>query len=218
MVTSLLDCSEGIIRAMKDGNGKRTFALWLLVTMSCYPWDSNTKQTPRQPTPGLSGSQWSEDLFHEPSQHNEPPIPGPSQASDSQLPSHETILLLSLNLRWLQHNHLRNLLLGPPLPSLSSSSTIRPSEPSPHSNNKALQEFTNMRPMIMIPQPIVHEYINQIFLEHRQFLLMIPFVDVTHQNEMCREFQVELNSLLGNALEAYPVEEITGIISKVLQK
>ncbi|MBW0518169.1 hypothetical protein O181_057884 [Austropuccinia psidii MF-1] len=39
------------------------------------------KQTQRQPTPGLSGTRWSEDLFREPSQHNEPPIPGVSQPS-----------------------------------------------------------------------------------------------------------------------------------------
>ncbi|MBW0580355.1 hypothetical protein O181_120070 [Austropuccinia psidii MF-1] len=39
------------------------------------------KQTPRQPTPGPSGTQWLEDLCGEPSQHNEPPIPGPSPSS-----------------------------------------------------------------------------------------------------------------------------------------
>ncbi|MBW0571383.1 hypothetical protein O181_111098, partial [Austropuccinia psidii MF-1] len=33
------------------------------------------KQTPRQPTPGPSGTQWSEELFRE------PPIPGPSPSS-----------------------------------------------------------------------------------------------------------------------------------------
>ncbi|MBW0529139.1 hypothetical protein O181_068854 [Austropuccinia psidii MF-1] len=40
------------------------------------------KKTPWQPTPGLSGTQWSEDLSHKPSQHNEPPIPGPSPSSE----------------------------------------------------------------------------------------------------------------------------------------
>ncbi|MBW0486846.1 hypothetical protein O181_026561 [Austropuccinia psidii MF-1] len=64
------------------------------------------KQSPRQLTPGLSGTQFLEDLFRnkqppfpfliltfassklnlppfiEPSQHNEPPIPGPSQSSE----------------------------------------------------------------------------------------------------------------------------------------
>ncbi|MBW0504918.1 hypothetical protein O181_044633 [Austropuccinia psidii MF-1] len=43
MVTSLLDRSEVIIRPMKDGDGKRTFKLGLIVTMSCHPWDSNAK-------------------------------------------------------------------------------------------------------------------------------------------------------------------------------
>ncbi|MBW0499097.1 hypothetical protein O181_038812 [Austropuccinia psidii MF-1] len=40
------------------------------------------EQNPWQPTPGQSGTQWSEDLFPETSQHNEPPIPGPSQPSE----------------------------------------------------------------------------------------------------------------------------------------
>ncbi|MBW0471763.1 hypothetical protein O181_011478 [Austropuccinia psidii MF-1] len=53
----------------------------------CVPF----KQTPWQPTPGLSGTQCELTLppFVEPSQYNEPPIPGSSQSSESQLPSHE---------------------------------------------------------------------------------------------------------------------------------
>ncbi|MBW0492142.1 hypothetical protein O181_031857 [Austropuccinia psidii MF-1] len=71
------------------------------------------EQTPWKPTPGPSGTQWSENLFHskqqyshllilnfnsseltlppfvEPSQYNEPPIPGLSQSYESQVPSHE---------------------------------------------------------------------------------------------------------------------------------
>ncbi|MBW0574560.1 hypothetical protein O181_114275 [Austropuccinia psidii MF-1] len=43
MVTSLLDWSQVIIRPMKDGNGKRTFELGPIVTMSCQPWDSHSK-------------------------------------------------------------------------------------------------------------------------------------------------------------------------------
>ncbi|MBW0482517.1 hypothetical protein O181_022232 [Austropuccinia psidii MF-1] len=39
------------------------------------------EQTLRQPTPGPSGTQWLEDLSHEPSQTKEPPIPGPSPSS-----------------------------------------------------------------------------------------------------------------------------------------
>ncbi|MBW0557009.1 hypothetical protein O181_096724, partial [Austropuccinia psidii MF-1] len=102
MVTSLLDLSEVIIRPMKDGDGKRTFKLGLIVTMSCHRWDSNAKnktpqippdktlpfqvlrrkKTPWQFTPGPSGTRWSEDLFCEASQHKEPPIPGLSQSSE----------------------------------------------------------------------------------------------------------------------------------------
>ncbi|MBW0580259.1 hypothetical protein O181_119974, partial [Austropuccinia psidii MF-1] len=82
MVTSLLDLSEVIIRPMKDGDGKKTFNFGPIVTMSCHQWDSNTKnkppksprqdspvpslprkQTPQQPTPGPSGTRWSEELF-----------------------------------------------------------------------------------------------------------------------------------------------------------
>ncbi|MBW0463318.1 hypothetical protein O181_003033 [Austropuccinia psidii MF-1] len=48
------------------------------------------EQTLWQSTPGLSGTQWSEDLFREPSQPDEPPIPGPSKVSDSHLPSHKS--------------------------------------------------------------------------------------------------------------------------------
>ncbi|MBW0512779.1 hypothetical protein O181_052494 [Austropuccinia psidii MF-1] len=90
-------------------------------------------------------------------------------------------------------------------------------ESSPHSHNEAWQEFTNLRPTIMIPQAIVHKSTNQILLKHGRLLPMIPFVDVAHQNEMHWEFQEKLNSLLGQALEAYPKEEITRIVSKSLK-
>ncbi|MBW0537570.1 hypothetical protein O181_077285 [Austropuccinia psidii MF-1] len=43
MVTSLLDQREVIIQPMKDGNGKRTFELGPIVTMSCHPRDANAK-------------------------------------------------------------------------------------------------------------------------------------------------------------------------------
>ncbi|MBW0570432.1 hypothetical protein O181_110147 [Austropuccinia psidii MF-1] len=50
MVTSLLDLSEVIIRPMKNGDGKRTFELGPIVTLSCHRWDSNAKnKTPRIP-------------------------------------------------------------------------------------------------------------------------------------------------------------------------
>ncbi|MBW0475286.1 hypothetical protein O181_015001 [Austropuccinia psidii MF-1] len=84
---------------------------------------------------------------------------------------------------------------------------------SPHSHNETQQEFTDLQLTLMIPQAVVHESISQILLEHCQFLHMIPFLDVTHQNEMHQEFWEELKSLLGQELEAYPKEDITGIVS-----
>ncbi|MBW0493490.1 hypothetical protein O181_033205 [Austropuccinia psidii MF-1] len=82
MVISLLDCNKVIVGPMKDGNGKRTFKLGLIVTMCYHPWDSNLRKTPWQPTPGPNDTSWLEDLFPEPSQHDEQPIPGPSQPSE----------------------------------------------------------------------------------------------------------------------------------------
>ncbi|MBW0569071.1 hypothetical protein O181_108786 [Austropuccinia psidii MF-1] len=116
MVTLLLDWRKVIIWPIKDGNGKRRFKLRPIFSMSCHPWDSNSKvkqnqlnplqqdspipslpcrQTPRQLTPGLSGNQWLEASFHEYSQPNEPPIPGPSPSSEphedptTRKPKHE---------------------------------------------------------------------------------------------------------------------------------
>ncbi|MBW0551261.1 hypothetical protein O181_090976 [Austropuccinia psidii MF-1] len=89
MVNLLLNQSKVIIHPMKDGNGKRTFELGPIVTMSCPPWDSNAKffplhieqnppsspqqdspvpcmpceQTAWQPTSRLSGTRWLQDLF-----------------------------------------------------------------------------------------------------------------------------------------------------------
>ncbi|MBW0535689.1 hypothetical protein O181_075404, partial [Austropuccinia psidii MF-1] len=88
---SLLDHREVIIRPMKDGNGKRRFKLGPITTMSCNPRDSNAKESPvpsmpckqtlPQPAPGPSVTQSLEELFYEPLQPDEPPIPGPSQSS-----------------------------------------------------------------------------------------------------------------------------------------
>ncbi|MBW0503434.1 hypothetical protein O181_043149 [Austropuccinia psidii MF-1] len=105
MVTSLLNWSKVIIQPMKDGNSKRTFEVGPIVTMSCHPWHSNTKrkthQIPHNKTllflvclarKLCDKSLQAQVAPDEPSQHNEPPITGPSQASDSQLPSHENNL------------------------------------------------------------------------------------------------------------------------------
>ncbi|MBW0480068.1 hypothetical protein O181_019783 [Austropuccinia psidii MF-1] len=78
-----------------------------------------------------------------------------------------------------------------------------PASSSPHSHNEAFQEFANLQLTLMIPQEIVHDSIQVILLENRQFLHMIPFVDATHPSEMHQEFWEELNTLLGKELEAY---------------
>ncbi|MBW0467923.1 hypothetical protein O181_007638 [Austropuccinia psidii MF-1] len=120
------------------------------------------KQTPQQATPGLSGTGWLEDLFCEPSQHNEPPIPGPSQSYKSQVPSHEDALThepepeVAPTQSMEEHfaspatPHfviiINNMAVGspPPLPS------------SPHSHNEAWQEFTNLQPTLIISQAVFH--------------------------------------------------------------
>ncbi|MBW0486471.1 hypothetical protein O181_026186 [Austropuccinia psidii MF-1] len=55
-----------------------------------------------------------------------------------------------------------------------------PTASSPESHNEAWQELKDLQPTLMIPQAIIHKSINQIFLEHRHFLYLIPFMDVTH--------------------------------------
>ncbi|MBW0592034.1 hypothetical protein O181_131749, partial [Austropuccinia psidii MF-1] len=90
MVTSLLDLSEVIIPPMKDCDGERTFVFGPIVTITKPPksprQDSPVpslpcEQTLWQPTPGPSGTRWSEELFRELSRTKEPPIPGPSPSS-----------------------------------------------------------------------------------------------------------------------------------------
>ncbi|MBW0580505.1 hypothetical protein O181_120220 [Austropuccinia psidii MF-1] len=76
MVTSLLNRSEVIIRPMKDEQNPPN------PPQQDSPVPSlPRKQTPRKPTPGPSGTRWSEELFHEPSKNEEPPIAGPSPSS-----------------------------------------------------------------------------------------------------------------------------------------
>ncbi|MBW0559936.1 hypothetical protein O181_099651 [Austropuccinia psidii MF-1] len=204
MVTSLLDWSEVIIRLVKDGDGRRTIEFGPIVTMSGHPWDSNAKDLfcSKKPKFHLISTFDSSELtltpFAEPSRTNEPPIPFPSPSSKP----HEDVPTC-----------------GPEPEMTPTQSMEEPFAPSsPHSRDEARQEFTDLRPTLMIAQAIIHESINQILLEHCQFLHMIPFMDVTHPTEMHQEFREEQNSLLGQALEAYPKEDITGIVSKYLDK
>ncbi|MBW0498772.1 hypothetical protein O181_038487 [Austropuccinia psidii MF-1] len=156
------------------------------------------KQTPQQPTPGPSGTQWSEDLFCgkqqaipfviltfnsseltlppfvEPSQHNEPPIPGPSKCSKPQVPSHEDALNREPEPEEALTQSTGGTFCSPP-PLSPSMENLTAS--SPQSYNEAWQEFTDLHPTLMIPQAIVYKSIRRILLEHRQLLHMIPFVE-----------------------------------------
>ncbi|MBW0537756.1 hypothetical protein O181_077471 [Austropuccinia psidii MF-1] len=185
------------------------------------------EQTPRQPTPGPSGTQWSEELFREPSRTEEPPIPGPSPLS--QPPEDDTTCEPKPEVAPTQSTEepfarpatprsiiiINNTPVGSPLlltrlahlPLLFPPQCPREPQRLPppvqrpsHSNDEALQEFTNLRPTLMIPRAIVHKSINQILLEHCHLLHMIPFVDATHQNEMHWEFWEEPNSHLSQEL------------------
>ncbi|MBW0485981.1 hypothetical protein O181_025696 [Austropuccinia psidii MF-1] len=246
MLTSLLDWSEVIFQPTKHGDCKRKFELGPIITMSCHPCyfslaiEQNPpnpppqdtpiphmpcEQTPRQPTPGPSGAQWLEDLFRETSQHNEPPIPGPIQCSKPQVPSQEDALTHEPEPEEALTQSMKEPFARPatppsipPVAAKNPNSSSSPAPRSPQSHDEARQEFTNLRPTLMIPRAIVHKSINRILLEHCQLLYMITFVDATCQNEMHREFGEELNSLLGQALEAYPKEDITGIVSKFDKK
>ncbi|MBW0523502.1 hypothetical protein O181_063217 [Austropuccinia psidii MF-1] len=142
------------------------------------------KQTLQQSTPGPS----------EPSKHNEQPIPGLSQPSEPHeytltcKPEPEVALMQSTEEPFACPTSPTSVIIIDDTPIGS---------PSPHSHDEAQQEFMYLQPTFMIPQAIVHKSINQILLEHHQFLHMIPFVDVTHQNEMHQKLREELNSLLG---------------------
>ncbi|MBW0523948.1 hypothetical protein O181_063663 [Austropuccinia psidii MF-1] len=131
------------------------------------------EKTLPQPTPGPSRTQCELTLppFVEPPWHNVPPIPGPSQASDYQLPSHEPEVapvkstedcfacpatppsIITINDMPVRTPH-------PPLPLVPSTEIppitsenpipSPPAQSSPHSHNEALQELTNLQPTLMI--------------------------------------------------------------------
>ncbi|MBW0465883.1 hypothetical protein O181_005598 [Austropuccinia psidii MF-1] len=175
MVTSLLDHSKVIIPPMKQGNGKRTFDLGLIVTHEENPPNPPQQDSPvprmareqalRKPTPGPSGTQWLGDLFCKPSQHNEPHIPGPSQASEP----HEDPLTCEPEPEMDPTQSTEEPFDPPSLHSYPGSFPRDPSHfpqepnlllpPGPsslQSPNEAWQEFTDLQLTLMIPQAIVH--------------------------------------------------------------
>ncbi|MBW0502981.1 hypothetical protein O181_042696 [Austropuccinia psidii MF-1] len=59
---------------------------------------------------------------------------------------------------------------SPEIPPISPENPTASSSPVtsfPHSHDEICQEFTDLRPTLMIPQAIVHKSINQILLENR---------------------------------------------------
>ncbi|MBW0470980.1 hypothetical protein O181_010695 [Austropuccinia psidii MF-1] len=214
MVTPLLHRSEVIIRPTKHGNEQDPpNPLQQDTPFPCMPHDEMTMPP-----------------FSEPSQHDEPHIPGQSQCPKPQVLSHEDPLNCEPESEEAPMQSLEEPfgtpstptpVPSPEIPPIASENPTASSPPapsSPLSHNEAWQELTNLCPNLMIPWAIVDKSINRIWLEHRQFLHMIHFMDATHQNEMHREFGEKLNSLLGQELEAYPKEEIIRIVSKLNKK
>ncbi|MBW0507804.1 hypothetical protein O181_047519 [Austropuccinia psidii MF-1] len=153
------------------------------------------EQTLRQLTPGLSGTQWLEDLFvhkqpkipflistfysseltltHfvEPSQPDEPPIPGLSQPSEPYEdastcePEPEVAPIQSMEEPFAHPTTtpsiiiINDMLIGSstPSPEIPPISPKDPTASSPQSHNEAWQEFMELRLTLMIPQAIVHE-------------------------------------------------------------
>ncbi|MBW0483126.1 hypothetical protein O181_022841 [Austropuccinia psidii MF-1] len=112
-----------------------------------------------QPAPGPSGTQWSENLFHEHSQHDEPPMQGLSQSSEPHEDVTTSFPALPGSVIIID-----DMPVGSPPPL--SPSPENPTTSSPQSHNEAWQDFTELQPTLMIPQAIIHESINQILMEH----------------------------------------------------
>ncbi|MBW0532419.1 hypothetical protein O181_072134 [Austropuccinia psidii MF-1] len=110
------------------------------------PWQDSPiphmprKQTPRQPTPGPN-----------PSQHDEPPIPGPSPSSKpledipTCEPEPEVAPMQSTEEHFACPATPRSVII------INDIAPKNPTASSPHSHDDALQEFTNLRPTLMIP-------------------------------------------------------------------
>ncbi|MBW0479066.1 hypothetical protein O181_018781 [Austropuccinia psidii MF-1] len=95
----------------------------------CIPF----KQTLSQPTPSLSGTQWSEDLFCA-----FPTTPVSIIIIDDTAVGSSTLTPVH----------------SPEIPRIAPEN---PTASSPHSHDEALQEFTTLQQTLMIPQEIVHD-------------------------------------------------------------
>ncbi|MBW0550517.1 hypothetical protein O181_090232 [Austropuccinia psidii MF-1] len=171
MVTSLLYQSKLIIRLMKDGYGKRTFELGLIVTHEIQmPKTKPTKSPPTRLTHSMYASREnpmathsrSEDLFWEPSQHNEPPIPGLSPSSKPPEDVLTSPPATPRSIIIIDDTPVGSPTPPPstPTPDLPPIATENPTASSPpvpsssHSYDDTCQEFNDLRPTLMIPQAI----------------------------------------------------------------
>ncbi|MBW0563611.1 hypothetical protein O181_103326 [Austropuccinia psidii MF-1] len=131
------------------------------------------EQTLQQPTPGLSGTQWLEDLFCEPLQMDAPPIPGPSPSSKPHEdvpncePEPEVASKQSMEEPFACPTPSSPLTIcpsDPPSPfCLPDSATFpfcspslpsspeKPTTSSTHSHNDTRQEFTDLQLTLLIP-------------------------------------------------------------------
>ncbi|MBW0543958.1 hypothetical protein O181_083673 [Austropuccinia psidii MF-1] len=166
MVTSLLDLSEVIIWRMKDGDGKRTFKLGLIVTMSCHRWDSNAKNKthlipPNKTLPFLNPQFLAR--VHPPNHlrtlrlEPEPEV-APTQSTEKPFAClftpYSIIIIKDTPIESPPSHPVFPLSTPTPVPSQcpQEPQLLLPPVQSPsHSHNDACQEFTNLQPTLMIP-------------------------------------------------------------------
>ncbi|MBW0582339.1 hypothetical protein O181_122054 [Austropuccinia psidii MF-1] len=115
------------------------------------------KQTLRQPTPGPSGTRWSEELFPEPSQIKEPPIPGlspsfqPPEDNTTHEPEPEVAPTQSMEEPFAFPATPHSIIIIDDTPGSLPVPPRTPMQSPSHSHNEACQEFTDLRPTLMIP-------------------------------------------------------------------
>ncbi|MBW0513789.1 hypothetical protein O181_053504 [Austropuccinia psidii MF-1] len=151
---------------MKDGDGKRTFKLGPIVTMGFKRQKQNPPNPPNKThlfnvclASKPRGTQWVEDLSCEPSQHNEPPIPGPSSSAEppedilTREPEPEVAPTQATEDPFAHPTTPRSVIIidnmpigsptPPPSPPVTPPFSPTPVPSSPHSHDDACQEFTN---------------------------------------------------------------------------
>ncbi|MBW0559625.1 hypothetical protein O181_099340 [Austropuccinia psidii MF-1] len=143
----------------------------ILYNKTCVP-SLPCKKTRQQPTPGPTGTQWLEDLFFhkqpeiplqisifdsneltlppfvEPSQPNEPPVPGLSQPSKPHADALNSFPATPASVIIIDNTPAGSHL---PVPPPSTPTLEIPTTSCPHSYNEAQQEFRGLQLTLMIP-------------------------------------------------------------------